>query len=484
MKFYVKEFFMEFFNNLISELNNFMWGYILIAILVALGTYFTFKTRFVQFKYLPEMIRVLKDPATVSSEGKRGRSSFQAFTVSLASRVGTGNLAGVATAISAGGPGAVFWMWVIALIGAASSFIESTLAQIYKVKDKDEYRGGPAYYMERGLNKRWLGILFAVIIVFTFGLVFSSVQSNTISLAFEAFGVDRLWMGLILTALTAVIIFGGIKRIAHVSQIIVPIMAVLYLILATFIVLTNLTEIPVMLSLIFKNAFGLQEVAGGGMGAAVMMGIKRGLFSNEAGMGSAPNAAATAAVTHPVKQGLIQTLGVFTDTILICTATAFIIILSGAYTNADLDGIQLTQAALTVHVGSWAPAFVGGAIFLFAFTSIIGNYYYGETNIEFIKESPTALLLYRIAVIVMVLFGSVVDLAVVWNLADLFMGIMALINLVAITMLAKIAMAALKDYRDQRKQGKDPVFYSDSIPGLSGIESWEARKTAESKDKI
>lgn len=475
---------MGIFNNLISELNNYMWSYILIAFLVTLGTYFTFRTRFVQFKYFPEMIRVLWDPATVSSEGKRGRSSFQAFTVSLASRVGTGNLAGVATAISAGGPGAVFWMWVIALVGAASSFIESTLAQIYKVKDEDEYRGGPAYYMERGLNKRWLGILFAVIIVFTFGLVFSSVQSNTISLAFDqAFGIDRLWMGLILTALTAVIIFGGIKRIAHVSQVIVPIMAVLYLILATFIVLTNLTEIPAMLSLIFKNAFGLQEVAGGGMGAAVMMGIKRGLFSNEAGMGSAPNAAATAAVTHPVKQGLIQTLGVFTDTILICTATAFIIILSGAYTNADLDGIQLTQAALTTHVGSWAPAFVGGAIFLFAFTSIIGNYYYGETNIEFIKESPVALLIYRIAVIGMVLFGSVVDLAVVWNLADLFMGIMALINLVAITMLAKIAMAALKDYREQRKQGKDPVFYSDSIPGLTGVESWESRKTAESNNK-
>jgi alanine or glycine:cation symporter, AGCS family len=474
---------MEIFNNLISELNNYMWSYILIAFLVTLGTYFTFRTRFVQFKYFPEMIRVLWDPATVSSEGKRGRSSFQAFTVSLASRVGTGNLAGVATAISAGGPGAVFWMWVIALVGAASSFIESTLAQIYKVKDKDEYRGGPAYYMERGLNKRWLGILFAVIIVFTFGLVFSSVQSNTISLAFDqAFGVDRLWMGLILTVLTAVIIFGGIKRIAHVSQVIVPIMAVLYLILATYIVLTNLTEIPSMLSLIIKNAFGLQEVAGGGMGAAVMMGIKRGLFSNEAGMGSAPNAAATASVTHPVKQGLIQTLGVFTDTILICTATAFIIILSGSYTNADLDGIQLTQAALTTHVGSWAPAFVGGAIFLFAFTSIIGNYYYGETNIEFIKENSTALLIYRIAVIGMVLFGSVVDLAVVWNLADLFMGIMALINLVAITMLAKIAMAALKDYREQRKQGKDPVFYSDSIPGLTGVESWESRNTAESKN--
>ena len=305
---------MEIFNNIISELNNYMWSYILIAVLVVLGTYFTFRTRFVQFKFFPEMIRVLKDPATVSSEGKRGRSSFQAFTVSLASRVGTGNLAGVATAISAGGPGAVFWMWVIALIGAASSFIESTLAQIYKVKDKDEFRGGPAYYMERGLNKRWLGILFAVIIVFTFGLVFSSVQSNTISLAFDqAFGFDRFWMGIILTVMTAAVIFGGIKRIAFVSQIIVPIMAVLYLILALFIVIMNFSEIPSMFSLIIKNAFGLQEVVGGGMGAAVMMGIKRGLFSNEAGMGSAPNAAATAAVTHPVKQGLIQTLGVFTD---------------------------------------------------------------------------------------------------------------------------------------------------------------------------
>jgi AGCS family alanine or glycine:cation symporter len=476
---------MEIFNNIISALNEYMWTYILIAVLVILGTYFTLRTRFVQFKFFPEMIRILGDPATVSAEGKRGITSFQAFSVSLASRVGTGNLAGVATAISAGGPGAVFWMWLIALIGAASSFVESTLAQIYKVKDGEEYRGGPAYYMERGLNKRWMGILFAVIIVFCFGLVFNSVQSNTISLAFDqAFGLNRLWMGIILAVLTAVIIFGGIKRIAHVSQVVVPIMAVLYLIVAIFVVLTNLNEVPEMLALIFKNAFGLEEAVGGGMGAAVMMGIKRGLFSNEAGMGSAPNAAATAAVTHPVKQGLIQTLGVFTDTILICSATAFIIILSGAYTNPDLDGIQLTQTAMAAHVGSWANVFVGGAIFLFAFTSIIGNYYYGETNIEFIKESKTAILIYRIAVIGMVLFGSLVDLAIVWNLADLFMGIMALINLAAITMLTKVALSALKDYREQRKLGKDPVFYSDSIPGLTGIESWESKKTAESKNKI
>lgn len=476
---------MEIVNGVISSLNNYMWTYILIAVLVVLGTYFSFKTKFVQFKLFPEMIRILRDPATVSSEGKRGISSFQAFSVSLASRVGTGNLAGVATAISAGGPGAVFWMWLIAFIGAASSFIESTLAQIYKVKDKDEYRGGPAYYMERGLNKRWMGVLFAIIITFCFGLVFNSVQSNTISIAFDhAFGVDRLWMGIILAVLTAAIIFGGIKRIAHVSQVVVPVMAVLYLILAIYIVLTNFTEIPAMLSLIIRNAFGFEEAVGGGMGAAVMMGIKRGLFSNEAGMGSAPNAAATAAVTHPVKQGLIQTLGVFTDTILICSATAFIIILSGAYTNPDLDGIQLTQSALSVHVGSWAPAFVGAAIFLFAFTSIIGNYYYGETNIEFIKNSPAALFIYRIAVIAMVLFGALVDLAIVWNLADLFMGIMALINLVAITLLAKVAIAALKDYQDQRKKGQDPVFYSDSIPGLTGIESWESKEASLQKKQL
>ncbi|SEM16620.1 alanine or glycine:cation symporter, AGCS family [Mesobacillus persicus] len=468
---------MDALNEIINLLNDLMWGYILIAVLIILGVYFSIRTNFVQVRYFGEMFRLLGDKALLSKEGKKGLSSFQAFTISAASRVGTGNLAGVATAISAGGPGAVFWMWLIAFIGAASSFIESTLAQIYKIKDKDGFRGGPAYYMEKGLNMRWMGILFAIIITFCFGLIFNSVQSNTISLAVnEAFGIDRIWTGAIIAILTAIIIFGGVKRIAHVSQVIVPIMAILYLVLALFIVITNLPEIPGMVSLIFQSAFGLQEAVGGGMGAAVMMGIKRGLFSNEAGMGSAPNAAATAAVSHPAKQGLIQTLGVFVDTILICSATAFIIILSGAYTNPDLTGIQLTQAALSSHVGTWAPAFVSIAIFLFAFSSIIGNYYYGETNIEFIKNSRPALFIYRLAVLGMVIFGSIVDLAVVWNLADLFMGVMALINLVAITLLGKVAYAALKDYQLQRKDKKDPVFYADSIPGLKGIESWEYQK--------
>ncbi|WP_175989363.1 sodium:alanine symporter family protein [Bacillus sp. Marseille-Q1617] len=474
---------MELFNTILGTLNDYMWSYILIAGLVGLGLYFSLRTKFVQFRYIVEMGRLLTDKTTISAKGRRGISSFQAFTISTASRVGTGNLAGVATAIAGGGPGAVFWMWLIALLGGATSFIESTLAQIYKVNDgKDGFRGGPAYYMEKGLNARWMGILFAVIITFCFGLVFNSVQSNTISLAMEgAYSFDRLTTGIILAALTAVVIFGGIKRIAHVTQILVPVMAILYILLALYILITNITMLPDMFVLIYESAFGIREVVSGGVGAAIMMGIKRGLFSNEAGMGSAPNAAATAGVTHPVKQGLIQTLGVFTDTLIICTATAFMIILSDQYT-AGIDGIQLTQAALSFHVGEWANTFVAVAIFLFAFSSVIGNYYYGETNIEFIKYSPAALFIYRLAVIGMVIFGAVVKLDVVWGLADLFMGLMAIINLIAITLLTKIALAALKDYRAQKKQGKDPIFYSNSIEGLKGIECWDEKPAAKSQD--
>lgn len=467
---------MVIYESVIGFLNNLLWAYILIAVLVISGIVFTFKSKFVQLTYFFEMFKILGDKATVTSEGKRGISSFQAFCISAASRVGTGNIAGVATAIAAGGPGAVFWMWMIAFLGGASSFIESTLAQIYKVKDKDGFRGGPAYYMEKGLNKRWMGVLFAIIITFCFGLVFNSVQSNTISIAFsDSFGISKLTIGLLLAGLTAIIIFGGVKRVASASAIIVPVMAGIYLILAFVVMIMNISEIPAVISLIIKNAFGIEQVVGGGIGAAIMMGIKRGLFSNEAGMGSAPNAAATADVSHPVKQGLIQTLGVFVDTILVCSATAFIILLSNAYTTPELTGIQLTQSALSEHIGSWATMFLAIAIFLFAFSSIIGNYYYGETNIEFIKKNPTAILVYRITVVLMVLFGSVAELSIVWSLADLSMGIMALINIVAIFLLSKIAIAAFKDYIGQRKQGKNPKFYADSIPGLNGVECWEIK---------
>ncbi|EPY2306914.1 alanine/glycine:cation symporter family protein [Clostridium sporogenes] len=475
---------MNFLENFISVLNNYLWSYILIALLITLGLFFSFKSKFVQIRYFKEMFRLLGEGASKSGrekhKGKKGVSSFQAFCISTASRVGTGNLAGVAIAIASGGPGAVFWMWLIALIGGASSFVESTLAQIYKVEDEHGFRGGPAYYMEKALNKKWMGIIFSILITISYGLVFNSVQANTISLAFEqAFGVNTLIIGLILAVLTSLIIFGGVKRIARVTEIIVPIMAITYVIVALFVIFRNIGSIPSIFSLIIENAFGIKQVVGGGLGAAVLMGIKRGLFSNEAGMGSAPNAAATANVTHPAKQGLIQTLGVFTDTILICSATSFIVLISGSYLKSDLTGIQLTQTALSSQVGSWGNTFIAICIFLFAFSSVIGNYYYGETNIEFLKGSKTSLFLYRICVIGMVIFGSIAKIQIVWDMADLFMGFMAIINLIAITMLSKIAFAALKDYDRQKKQGIEPVFYADSIEGLNNIECWPTHEESE-----
>lgn len=458
--------------NVVSIGNNLLWSYVLIVLLIVLGIYFTFRTNFVQFKMIGEMIRLIGD-SVGGAQQKKGISSFQAFCISTASRVGTGNLAGVAIAIAVGGPGAIFWMWLIAIIGAASGFVESTLAQIYKVKDNSGYRGGPAYYMEKALNQRWMGVLFAVLITISFGLVFNSVQANTITLAFEsAYGVDRLVIGVILAALTGVIIFGGVKRIAKVAEWLVPIMAGGYILVALFIMLKNFSEIPMVMMSIVNNAFGLQEAVGGGIGAAFMMGIKRGLFSNEAGMGSVPNAAATAEVTHPVKQGLIQALGVFTDTLLVCSATAFIILLSGAHNTEGLTGIELTQVALSSHIGTWANSFVALIVLPFAFSSIIGNYYYGETNIDFIKTSKSWLFIYRIAVVAMVFFGSIAKIGIVWDLADLFMALMAITNLIAIALLGKFAFAALKDYIQQKKEGKDPVFYVNNIEGLKNVECW------------
>ncbi|ATD55380.1 alanine/glycine:cation symporter family protein [Clostridium chauvoei] len=465
---------MELLNKIILTFNDFLWTYILIAMLIVIGLYFTFKTKFVQFTNIKEMFRLLGD--SNSGGAKNSVSSFQAFCISTASRVGTGNLAGIATALAIGGPGAIFWMWLIALIGSASSFVESTLAQIYKVKDGDSFRGGPAYYMEKGLKKKWMGVLFAILITITFGLVFNSVQANTITLALnESFGFNRTILGLILTILTVIIIFGGVNRVAKVSGVLVPIMAVAYIIVALFIVLRNFNEIPGILKLIFENAFGVGPLLGGGVGAALMQGIKRGLFSNEAGMGSAPNAAATASVSHPVKQGLIQTLGVFTDTIIICSCTAFIILLSGAPLDGSIKGIQLTQMALTSQLGSWGGIFISICILLFAFSSIVGNYYYGEANISFITDKKIYVQLYRLAVGLMVFFGSLVSMDIVWNLADVFMGLMAIINLIAILLLGKIAFKALKDYNKQKKAGiKDPVFKSSSIPELGDeVEEWK-----------
>lgn len=362
---------------------------------------------------------------------------------------------------------------MVALIGGASALIESTLAQVYKVKDGSLYRGGPAYYMEKGLKKRWMGILFAVVITLTYGFVFNAVQANTITIAFkESFGTDRVIVGIILSILTGIIVFGGLKRIVSVTQIIVPVMAIAYIAIALMVVILNISEIPNILILIIKSAFGFEEAFAGMLGAAIMNGIKRGLFSNEAGIGSAPNAAATAAVSHPVKQGLIQTLGVFIDTLLVCTSTAAIVLLSDAYLQSDAASVNLTQASLVGNLGEWAGIFLAIAVFLFAYSTVIGNYYYGETNIEFIKESKTILLVFRILVVAFVMFGSVAKVQVVWDLADLFMAIMAIINLLAILMLWKVAKPVINDYIDQRKKGKDPVFYKKNVPNIGEVECW------------
>lgn len=464
-------------NDILSGINDFVWTYILIGVLICCGLYFTFRTRFVQFRMVGEMFRLLGDSARSGKPGERHISSFQAFAVSVATRIGTGNLAGVATAIAIGGPGAVFWMWVIALIGAATAFVESTLAQLFKRRNKDSFIGGPAYYISRGLHNKWMARLFAVLITIQFGLSNNSIQSNTICGAMEvAFGVDTRIMGLILVALSLVIVFGGIQRIAKVSSVIVPVMAIGYLLIALYVVAINLPAIPHVLGIIIKDAFGISQVAGGTLGAAMMNGIKRGLFSNEAGEGSAPNAAATADTSHPVKQGLIQALGVFTDTIVVCSCTAFIILLSGAYTDGGLNGIALTQHALQSQIGDSGPVFIAVAIFLFAFSSIIGNYYYGETNIRFLTGSRTVMTVYRIVSAgVMVMFGAMAGLDLVWTIGDVCMAGLTLCNLVAIVLLGKYAFRLLEDYRRQKKAGiREPRFRKSALPEIENdIECWD-----------
>ena len=482
-------------NEWITVVNDVIWTYVLIVALIGCGLWFTWRTRFVQFRMVGEMLRLLTESAidTVETQvkekdakgQKRHISSFQAFAVSVATRVGTGNLAGVATAIAIGGPGAVFWMWCIAIVGSATAFVESTLAQLYKQKHKDSFIGGPAYYIYRGLKQRWMAILFAILITLQFGLSNNSVQANTICGAMqEAFGWSPVWVGSILAAMALFIVFGGIQRIAQVSSVLVPVMAVGYIILAVVIIAMNIHHIPHVLKVIVLDAFGVTQVVGGGLGAAMMNGIKRGLFSNEAGEGSAPNVAATATTTHPVKQGLIQALGVFTDTLLVCSCTSFIILISGLYQVPELNGIALTQSALQSEVGSIGPLFIAVAIFLFAFSSIIGNYYYGESNILFItshassltSHSSQILTAYRIASAgLMVLFGSLASFEMVWNIVDFFMAFLTACNLVAIVLLGRNAFRLLDDYRQQKRQGiKEPVFHRSQLPEIENeIDCWD-----------
>lgn len=464
--------------------NKYLTDYIMVGALLMVALWFTIISRGVQFRMIGEMFRLLAKSGKADNDRRQSDaprkstvSSFQAFALSIAARVGTGNLAGVATAITIGGPGAIFWMWVIALLGASSSFVESTLAQLFKIKGEHSFRGGPAYYIQKGLGKRWWAVTFAVLITITFGFAFNTVQSNTIANAFEqSFGLPQPLTGSVLAVLTLVIIFGGIKSISRFAEIVVPFMAVAYLLLAAVLVGINIDRLPLVFCMIVENAFGYCQAAGGTIGVAMAMGIKRGLFSNEAGEGSTPNAAATASVSHPVKQGLIQTLGVYIDTLVVCSATAFIILCSGLY-DKNFEGIVLTQRAIDHHLGgdgNYGSIFVSIVILFFAFTSIIANYYYGETNIRFIRDSRRLTTAYRLAVGVLVYLGAVMSLDMVWGFADITMALMTLCNLAAIALLGKYAMLLLADYSRQRRQGCDPVYHSSTIPELaSKTKCWE-----------
>ena len=470
---------MDFLNYIIGQINMVLWSYVLIALLLLSGLFYTLRTGFAQGRLLGDMVALITGKLSSLKDGEKkiaGQvTGFQAFCIAVASHVGTGNLAGVAIAVVVGGPGALFWMWIIALLGAATSLIENTLAQTYKVKDgKGGFRGGPSYYMEKALGQKTLGYIFSIIVIVTFAFVFNTVQANTIAQAFETtFNLGGVISGVILAALTALIIFGGLHRIANVVGFLVPIMAIGYVVVAVIVLALNIHHIPRLFMSIIEAAFGLKQAVGGAIGVAMLQGIKRGLYSNEAGMGSAPNAAATSNVSHPVKQGLLQAFGVFVDTILICSATGFIVLLYPDFATTAKEGIQVTQDALAYSIGSWGKDFITLCIFLFAFSSLVGNYYYGEANLEFITKSKTSMLIFRVLTVACVYLGSVASLGLVWDLADVFMGVMALMNIIVIAILSPKAVAIIKDYMKQRKEGKNPVFKAKDIPGLENTECWD-----------
>lgn len=461
----------ELFAGGVEAVSNFMYSYLLIVLLLAVGLYFSVRTRFVQVRMLRESLRLV----TEKKQGKNSVSAFEALMVSTASRVGTGNIVGVANAIAIGGYGAVFWMWVIALVGGASAFVESTLAQIYKKKGKDGASyGGPSYYIEAALHSRWLGVVFAAALIVTYAVGFNMLCSYNLitSLSGYAFYGDPktsrvpLICGALLAVLVAVCVMGGGKRIVKVTGVLVPFMGVTYIVMALLAMVLNINQIPAVFGRIFTDAFDFRAIFGGFAGSALMQGIKRGLYSNEAGVGSAPNAAAAADVSHPVKQGLVQMLSVFIDTIIVCTATAMMCLSSGLEPSESLTGAPFVQQALSQTFGDFGSWFITAALLLFAFTTLLGNLFYCEGCLNYIAKrtvSKRTMNVFRIAACAVVFLGAQLEFGLVWNLADVLMGIMALINLPVIVILGKLALAALADYKKQRKQGKDPVFKSKTI---------------------
>ena len=473
---------MELITRMFTLLEDLTWGWALIPILVIFGLFMTVVTGFVQIRYFGRMFRVLigKDPHADPNQ----ITARQALLVSVGGRVGGGNIAGVAVAITLGGPGAVFWMWAIALVGMATSLVECTLAQVYKTTAPDgSFRGGPAAYIRRGLGAQygWLAVIYAICLIASFAFGFNAFQGNTIAGAVnDSLGIERIWTGALLAVLTGFIVYGGIQRIAKVADVVVPVMALSYIAVALLIIVLNIGELPRVLGSIFANAFGLEEAVGGGMGAAIAQGLRRGLFSNEAGLGSAPNVAATAFVHHPISQGITQSLSVFIDTILICSATAFVILLGSVYVPGaqGVSGIVLTQQSLVAHLGSWAQYYLSFAVFLFAFSSIIYNYYLGETALAELTKSPASVHALRMAVVAVVLLGASAPGATsVFFFSDPLMGLLALVNLMAVIMLFPTALRVLNDYSDQLKAGNQrPVFDAAKFPDLNiDREAWRIR---------
>lgn len=480
-----------------------IWKWVGVPVLVITAIGFTVATRGVQFRRIPDMFRAVRDKAVPDADGEPGVSAFKSFCISAASRVGTGNIVGVAVAIGAGGPGAIFWMWVMGLLVGSSSLIESTLAQVYKTRDGSGFRGGPAYYIRRGLRLPWLAAAFAVAISVVYGFVFNSIQANSITDAMRGSlpnadpGLVAAGVGVVLVGVTAPIIFSGARRIADIAAAVVPPIALAYMVVCVVILLGNVGAVPGVAAMIVHDAFAPRPVGGAALGFAIVLatGVQRGLFSNEAGMGSVPNAAAAASVTHPAKQGLVQTLGVYFDTLLVCSLTAFVILVSQWRTFLtdfadDAGPGAMTQKAIADAFSAFNPIlgepanhFVTACIFLFAGTSLFGNYYYGETNIDYVFNSKALLNGFRVGVLVFIALGAVVPVGVVWSLGNVAMPFLAMINIAAIVALAPVALRVLRDYERQADAGLDPVFDDSALPGVPGVECWpatgrEARRTA------
>lgn len=465
------------FEKIIANVNDALYSWVLIIILVLGGLYFTFRTKFVQFRLFKEQIRSV----TEKPGDKNGVSSFQALMVSTASRVGTGNIIGVSTALCLGGFGSVFWMWLIALVGAASAFVESTLAQIYKKRGPDGCYGGPAYYIEAAMKKRWLAIIFSVFLVLTYGIGFNMLASYNLQSTFEAYSfydpqVSPWIIGVILAGLVCFCLFGGGSRIIKATTFMVPIMGVAYILVALVITVINITALPGIFSRIFSEAFDLEAIFGGFSGSCVMYGIKRGLFSNEAGVGSAPNASASAEVSHPAKQGLVQVLSVFIDTLLVCSATAFMCMASGVQPSAEISGAKYIQQAVESALGAFGPIFITISMILFAFTTLLGNLFYVDKSLCYMlgrHPGKVFMRIYYVIASLIILLGAVLSADLLWGIADVTMGAMTLINMPVILLMSKYAIRCLNNYVAQRKQGKEPVFHAKDIDLPHEVDYWQ-----------